>query len=89
MRRVEIPKVSGGVRPLGVPTTVLDRFIQQAVMQVLQEDWDGSFSDASYRFRFGRSAHQAVAHRSISARASASWSTLTLNSPLIELITNS
>ena len=40
--------------------TVLDRFIQQAVMQVLQEEWDPGFSDASYGFRPGRSAHQAV-----------------------------
>src|SRR5471030_2848663 len=60
VKRVEIPKPDGGVRKLGVPT-VLDRFIQQAVMQVLQGRWDRTFSDHSYGFRPGRSAHQAVA----------------------------
>ena len=60
VRRVEIPKPDGGVRKLGIPS-VLDRFIQQAVMQVLQRQWDRTFSQHSYGFRPGRSAHQAVA----------------------------
>ena len=60
VKRVEIPKPGGGVRKLGIPT-VLDRFIQQAVMQVMQRSWDRTFSDYSYGFRPGRSAHQAVA----------------------------
>ena len=59
VKRVEIPKPDGGVRKLGIPT-VLDRFIQQAVMQVLQRKWDRTFSEHSYGFRPGRSAHQAV-----------------------------
>jgi RNA-directed DNA polymerase len=60
VKRVEIDKPDGGVRKLGIPT-VVDRFIQQAVLQVLQKRWDPTFSDHSYGFRPGRSAHQAVA----------------------------
>jgi len=59
VRRVEIGKPGGGIRKLGIPT-VLDRFIQQAVMQVLQRRWDPTFSQHSYGFRPKRSAHQAV-----------------------------
>ena len=57
---MEIPKPGGGVRKLGIPT-VLDRFLQQALLQVLQPEWDTTFSDHSYGFRPGRSAHQAMA----------------------------
>jgi len=61
VRRKEIDKPDGGgVRKLGIPT-VLDRFIQQAVMQVLQRRWDPTFSEHSYGFRPRRSAQQAVA----------------------------
>src|SRR6267378_3239169 len=60
VRRVEIEKPDGGgIRKLGIPTT-LDRFLQQAVMQVLQRRWNPTFSDHSYGFRPGRSAHHAV-----------------------------
>src|ERR1700675_4926853 len=60
VRRVEIPKPDGGIRKLGVPC-VVDRLIQQAMLQVFQERWDPTFSEHSYGFRPGRSAHQAVA----------------------------
>ena len=60
VRRVEIQKPDGGgVRKLGIPC-VLDRFVQQAVLQVLQKRWDPTFSEHSYGFRPGRSAKQAV-----------------------------
>jgi RNA-directed DNA polymerase len=59
VKRVEIPKPGGGIRQLGIPT-VLDRFIQQALLQVLQRDWDATFSDSSFGFRPKKSAHQAI-----------------------------
>ena len=59
VKRVEIPKPDGGVRKLGIPT-VTDRFVQQAVMQVLQGIWEPTFSDSSYGFRPDRSAHEAI-----------------------------
>jgi RNA-directed DNA polymerase len=59
VKRAAIPKPGGGERELGIPT-VLDRFIQQALLQVLQPLFDPTFSDASYGFRPGRSAHDAV-----------------------------
>src|SRR5271165_4590397 len=72
VRRVEIPKPDGGVRKLGIPT-VLDRFVQQAVMQVLQSKWDGTFSAHSHGFRPRRSAHQAVAKAQQYVRAGRRW----------------
>jgi len=59
VRKVEIPKPGGGTRMLGIPT-VLDRLIQQAVHQVLSPLFEPGFSESSYGFRPGRSAHQAV-----------------------------
>lgn len=59
VRGVEIPKPGGGVRQLGIPT-VVDRLVQQAILQVLDPEWDGTFSESSYGFRRGRSAHDAL-----------------------------
>jgi RNA-directed DNA polymerase len=59
VKRVAIPKPGGGERELGIPI-VLDRFLQQALLQVLQPRWDPTFSEHSHGFRPGRSAHDAV-----------------------------
>jgi group II intron reverse transcriptase/maturase len=72
IRGVEIPKPTGGVRMLGIPT-VVDRFIQQAVLQVLTPIFDPQFSEFSFGFRPGRSAHQAVRHARRLAEEGAEW----------------
>ena len=72
VRRVDIPKPSGGVRTLGVPT-VLDRLIQQALHQVLQPLFEPTFSDGSFGFRPGRNAHQAVRRAQAYIRAGKRW----------------
>ena len=73
VRRVEIPKPGGkGMRTLGIPT-VVDRMIQQAVFQVLDPIFDPGFSESSYGFRKGRSAHQAVRKAHEYVRAGNDW----------------
>ena len=72
VKRVQIPKPDGGVRNLGIPT-VLDRFVQQAVLYVLQEVFDGTFSEYSYGFRPGRSAHQAVTQAQVYITVGYAW----------------
>jgi RNA-directed DNA polymerase len=72
VKRVEIPKPDGGTRKLGVPTAQ-DRFVQQALMQVLQRQWDHTFSEHSYGFRPNRSAHQAVAKAQEYIAAGCDW----------------
>ena len=72
VKRVEIPKPGGGVRKLGIPS-VADRFVQQAIMQVLQKEWDPTFSDRSFGFRPGRNAHQAVESAQQIMRKGRTW----------------
>ena len=72
IKRVEIPKPEGGVRKLGIPT-VLDRFLQQALVQVLQPRWEPPFSEHRYGCRPGRSAFQAVAQAQKYLRAGYRW----------------
>ena len=70
--RVEIPKPDGRKRNLGIPT-VLDRLIQQAMAQIMREEWDGQFHNNSYGFRPCRNAHQAIGHAQSVIRQGLDW----------------
>jgi RNA-directed DNA polymerase len=72
VKRVEIPKPGGGVRQLGIPT-VVDRFIQQALLQVLEPKYDPTFSPFSYGFRPGKSAHQALKQAKAHVESGYGW----------------
>lgn len=72
VKRMRIPKPDGRMRKLGIPT-VLDRFIQQAIAQVVQRHWDPHFHEHSYGFRPGRSAHHAVRYAQRQIRAGKTW----------------
>ena len=72
VQRVEIPKPDGSKRKLGIPA-VLDRLIQQAIAQIMQEEWDSNFHNNSYGFRPHRNAHQAIGYAQSVIRDGYNW----------------